>query len=218
MAFNRKIKLSRFSEAILLLILVVIGIILLANIIITRSAKDETYTDVATIPYNKVGMIPGTSRHVHGGSPNQYFDNRIKAAADLYKSKKISYIVISGDNSMVSYNEPRDMKNALMAQGIPDSIIYLDYAGFRTYDSVIRMNEIFGQKQFTVISQQFQNERAIFIARRFSLEVIGYNADDVTLYYGFKTKLREKFARVKVFIDLATHKKPKFLGDKIEIK
>jgi SanA protein len=203
---------------VLIAAVLVVALVLAANVIITIYARDLTYNDVSAIPYNKVGMVPGTSKHIHGGKPNQYFDNRINAAAELFKSKKISYIVISGDNSRKSYNEPRDMKNALVAQGIPDSVIYLDYAGFRTYDSVIRMNEIFGQNKFTIISQKFQNERAIYIAGRFNLNVIGYNATDVNVYYGFKTKMREKLARVKVFMDLTTHKKPRFLGEKIEIR
>ena len=110
------------------------------------------------------------------------------------------------------------MKEELLKNGIPENRIFLDYAGFRTYDSVIRMSKIFGQNSFTVISQEFHNRRAIYIARHFGLNVTGFNAKDVDIYNGFKTKLREKFARVKVFIDILTNKQPKFLGEQIEIK
>ncbi len=102
--------------------------------------------------------------------------------------------------------------------GIPDSLIILDYAGFRTYDSVIRLKQIFGQDNFTIISQEFHNKRAIFIANRLGLNAIGFNAKDVDAYMGFKTKLRERFARVNMFIDFILHKEPIFLGQKIEIK
>jgi SanA protein len=105
-----------------------------------------------------------------------------------------------------------------MKAGIPDSVIYLDYAGFRTFDSMIRAKEIFGQNKFIVVSQKFHNERAIFIARKYNMEVYGYNAEDVNAASGFKTKVRELFARVKVFIDVYSGKKPKFLGEKITIK
>ena len=107
-------------------------------------------------------------------------------------SHKIEFIVISGDNSKKDYNEPLDMKNELIKAGIPPEKIYLDYAGFRTYDSVIRLDKIFGQKKFTVISQDFHNRRAIYIARHLNLQAIGFNAKDVDVYNGFKTKLREK--------------------------
>jgi SanA protein len=135
----------------------------------------------------------------------------------LYEAGKIEYLVISGDNSREEYNEPQDMKDKLVKRGFPEEKIYLDYAGFRTYDSMIRMKEIFGQTSFTIISQEFHVERAVFIARHFDIDAIGYNAKDVESYGGFRTKLREKFARVKVFIDFLFRKKPKFLGDPVEI-
>jgi SanA protein len=160
----------------------------------------------------------GTSKFLNSGKPNQYFHNRIKVATDLYNSQKIERFVISGDNSIKEYNEPLDMKNELIINGIPDSCIYLDYAGFDTYDSVIRLNKIFGQKSFTIISQEFHNRRAVYIARYKGLAAVGFNAKDVDVFNGFKTKLREKLARVKVFFDLIFDVEPKFLGDKIEIK
>lgn len=98
--------------------------------------------------------------------PNTYFDNRIRAATDLYKSGKIQYIIVSGDNSTKDYNEPEDMQTALVQQGIPKDKIIPDHAGFRTLDSVIRAKEIFGQTQLVIISQKFHNERAVFLARK----------------------------------------------------
>ena len=111
------------------------------------------------------------------------------------------------------------MRTDLVAMVVPDSCIYLDYAGFRTYDSMLRSREIFGQSKYTVISQQFHNERAIFIAQHNGMEVVGFNARDVSKRAGFKTDIRERFARVKVFLDIyVLHTKPKFLGEKIEVK
>jgi SanA protein len=200
------------------LIVLVIGIMWIADLKINKSADGLVYSNLTSIPYNKVGLLLGTSRLLVNGQPNQYFINRIKATADLYLAHKIDIIVISGDNSRNDYNEPMDMKNELIKSGIPENRIYLDYAGFRTYDSVIRLDKIFGQSKFTIISQGFQNRRAIFISKHLGLDAIGYNAKDVDAYSGFKTKLREKFARVKVFLDLLTDKEPKFLGERIEIK
>lgn len=200
------------------LIALAIGIMWIADSQIDKSVSGLVYVDLTSIPYNKVGLLLGTSRILGNGRPNYYFVNRIKATADLYHAHKIDYIVISGDNSRKDYNEPLDMKNELIKSGIPENRIYLDYAGFRTYDSVIRLDKIFGQKKFTIISQDFQNRRAIFISKHLGLDAIGYNAKDVDAYSGFKTKLREKFARVKVFLDLLTDKEPKFLGERIEIK
>jgi SanA protein len=144
--------------------------------------------------------------------------NRIRAAAELYHAGKIDYILISGDNRYDYYNEPQMMQDDLIELGVPKEKIFLDYAGFRTLDSVVRAKKVFGLKSFTVISQRFHNERALFIAQNHGLHAVGYNAKDVSKNYGFKTNLREKFARVKVVLDLMTGKEPKFLGEQIEIK
>lgn len=201
-----------------ILLILAISAIWYADYKIESITEDSIYDDVSKIPYNKVGLLLGTSKYLKSGLENQYFSNRIKATTDLYNNQKIDYIVISGDNSRSDYNEPLDMKNELVKLGVSEDKIYLDYAGFRTFDSVIRMNKIFGQSKFTIISQEFHNQRAIYIAKHEDLDAIGYNAKDVDSYNGFKTKFREKFARVKMFIDLIFGKEPKFLGDKIEIK
>jgi SanA protein len=200
------------------LLLGIVAIIWIANRQIEKSTNKLIYKDLNEIPYTKVGLLLGTSKYLKSGQPNQYFINRINATADLYNAKKIDFIVVSGDNTKKSYNEPEEMKTELLKSGIPENKIYLDYAGFRTYDSVIRINKIFGQRRFTIISQDFHNRRAIYIALHLHLEGIGYDAKDVDFYNGFKTKLREKFARVKMFVDFVTQKKPKFLGPQIDIK
>jgi len=109
------------------------------------------------------------------------------------------------------------MRSDLISSGIDSSIIYLDYAGFRTFDSIIRTKEIFGQDSITIISQAFHNQRAIFIASKEKISAIGFNAKDVNKSAGFKVQVREKLARVKVFIDYLFGKKPRFLGQKIII-
>ena len=209
---NKKVRITIITSIILLVVIVWI-----ADYTINKTTNNLVYQDVTKIPYNKVGLLLGTSKLLSSGIPNQYFEKRINATVELYQAHKIDKIVISGDNSKKDYNEPLDMKTELVANGIPDSVIYLDYAGFRTFDSVIRMYKIFGQSKFTIISQDFHNRRAVYIANHKQMQTIGYDAADVDTYNGFKTKLREKFARVKVFIDLFFKIEPKFLGDKITI-
>jgi len=114
----------------------------------------------------------GTSKNTRKGNINQYFKYRIEAATELFKTNKISYIIISGDNSVKGYDEPTDMKNELIKNGIDSTHIFLDYAGFRTFDSMVRSKEIFGQDSITIISQQFHNERALYIAERLGIKAI----------------------------------------------
>lgn len=192
--------------------------VLYANYTIDYEAEDNVTSDIGNLPNEKVGLLLGTSRILASGKPNPYFDNRIKATAELYHAGRIQNIIASGDNSRKNYNEPEDMKNALIKLGVPADKIYEDFAGFRTLDSVVRAKEIFGQKSFIVISQRFHNERAIYLAHRNGITAYGYNAKDVDKDAGFKTNVREKFARVKVFWDFFFGVEPKFGGEKILIK
>ncbi len=175
------------------------------------------YTECDSIPFNKVGLLLGTSKKLSDGRENLYFTYRIEAAADLFSAGKIEYVLVSGDNGTKYYNEPLDMKKALISHGIPSERIILDHAGFRTFDSMVRAKEIFGQQSFTVISQRFHVERAVYIGKHLNYDVVGFAARDVPKYTGLKTKMREKFARVKVFLDFLFSAKPKFLGDTIHI-
>lgn len=205
----------RWITAIVLIIIISASII--ANIKIESATKNNIFSDVSIIPVNRVGLLLGTSKLLSNGKPNQYFTYRIDAVVQLINARKIKYVVISGDNRKKNYNEPQDMKDALMSRGLPENRIFLDYAGFRTYDSVYRMKAIFGQTDFTIISQEFHNQRAVYIAKSLKLNAVGFNARNVTKFYGFKTNVREKFSRIKMFIDLAFGKEPKFLGEKVEI-
>lgn len=199
--------------------IIILAVVLLANNRIESKTHDYVFDTVDSIPPQKAALVLGTAKRLRGGFPNLYFSYRIDAASELYKAKKVEAIVVSGDNRHVSYNEPRDMMNALIEKGIPDSVIYLDYAGFRTLDSVVRMKEIFSQDSFIIVSQKFHNQRAIYLGQHAGIKAYGYNAKDLELNRSsIKTKVREKFARVKAFIDVVIDKQPKFLGEKIEIK
>ena len=204
------------TAGIIITIIALIGIFL-ADRIVKKSVSNKTYLSANNIPHNKVGLLLGTSKFLSDGRINLYYKYRIDAAVQLFKAGKIDFILVSGDNSTKDYDEPSMIKQDLIDNGVPENKIFLDYAGFRTLDSVVRCKEIFGQNSITVISQQFHNERAIYIAERKGMDAVGFNAKDVTAYYGFKTQLREKFARVKMHIDLIFGKNPKFLGEKIEI-
>lgn len=201
-----------------LFVLLVLASVVIVNYWVVQSAKGKVYENIETLPHNKVGLLLGTSKKLSNGRVNLYYKYRIEAASKLFKAGKIDFILVSGDNSTRYYDEPTTIKKDLIAMGIPAEKIFLDYAGFRTLDSVVRSKLIFGQESITVISQQFHNERAIFIANRKKIKAIGFNAHDVGVNYGLKTKVREYFARVKMMMDLMVGKQPKFLGEQIKIK
>ncbi|PID70925.1 MAG: protein SanA [Flavobacteriales bacterium] len=202
----------------LILICIFLVLLFIPNFLINKFAQDKTFSSPEDIKYNKVGLILGTSNKLTDGSKNLFYQYRIDAAVNLYNSSKISYILVSGDNSTPYYNEPVTIKKDLVARGIPKDKIFLDYAGFRTLDSVVRAREIFGQNAITIISQKFHNQRAIYIADIFGIQAVGFNAKDVDLEAGIKVRIREYFARTKVFLDWAFGVEPKFFGEPIKIE
>ncbi|GAA4165265.1 ElyC/SanA/YdcF family protein [Chryseobacterium ginsenosidimutans] len=201
------------------LLLLVAGIIFIAwaNYSIKKDSDAHISYNIADVPQTKTALLLGTGKNLSNGQPNAYFYNRIQATADLFKSGKIQYVIVSGDNSQKDYNEPEDMQLTLMKYGIPQDKIFLDFAGFRTLDSVVRAKEIFGQTKLVIISQKFHNERAVFLAKQNGIQAFGFNAKDVNKYAGFKTNMREYLAKAKAYLDLILGVEPKFGGDKVLI-
>lgn len=181
---------------------------------ISLVSQDFLYRDMESLPAHDVGLLLGTSKFTRAGYSNLHFHSRIKAAAELYESGKIKHILASGSNPNRHYNEPADMRDALMKQGVPAAAITLDTFGFRTLDSIVRAKEVFGLQRFTIISQEYHNGRAVFIAKHFQCDVVAYCASPVEYPYSIRTEIREYFARVKAILDLyVLGKQPKHLGE-----
>ena len=199
---------------------VIIVIILVCNVVVVCNAKDKVFDKVEDLPYRKVGLILGTAPVTPWGTHNYYYDYRMEAAIALWQAGKVDYFIVSGDNHSTDYDEPSCMRNSLIVRGVPKERIILDYAGFRTLDSVVRCKEIFGQESITIISQAFHNKRAIYLAEYKDMNAVALNAKDLTCPRSkwLKIHSRELLARVKMFIDLVVGKQPRFLGEKVEIQ
>ena len=209
---------NKIFKILLLLISLCLITIMICDIIIQCSAHGKAYSSIYKIPKRRIGVLLGTSKYFRNGTPNLYYKNRIAATASLFFAGKIEYVLISGDNSLIYYNEPMDMKKSLVNKGVPSDKIFLDFAGFRTYDSIIRANKVFGAKKYTIISQNFQNQRGLFIANQLGHNAIAYNAKSIGIGMNFEQYVREKLSRVRVFIDFIFNVKTKFLGKKIKIE
>lgn len=193
------------------------GLIVYADWKISYSSKGLHYFSLEELPSLKIGLLLGTGKYLSNGAINPYWQKRIDAAETLLKSRSIKHIVISGDNSIAGYDEPSEMRRALLDLGIDSSLITRDYAGFRTLDSVIRIKEVFQQDSVLIISQQFHTERAIYLARQHNIAAWGFNAADVSTKLSFKTRCREYLARTKALFDILLQTEPKFYGDKIDL-
>jgi len=189
-----------------------------ANIWVILTTKDRVFLDEQYISSKNVALVLGTSKKLMGGEENPFFTNRIESAALLFHAGKIRHFILSGDNNTKYYNEPLDMKLALLAKGVPEKSITLDYAGFRTLDSVIRCKEIFGQQRITIVTQKFHSYRALFISDYYDLDAEVFATENVPLLQSAKVLFRELLARPKAVLDLyLLQKDPKFLGRKEEL-
>lgn len=197
---------------------IIIGIIILLPwIIVSFATNGLIYDKIDEIPNRKYWLLLGTSPGANWNNP--FFITRIEATKELYEKKKIEYIIVSGDNSTDKYNEPLYMKNALMRAWIPEEVIKMDFAGFRTLDSVLRAKNIFSlTDDLTIISQPFHLERAIFLAKFHNINAIGYGAADVNLYYWLQTYIREIGARWLAIYDAIRWTEATIYWEKIDLE
>ena len=187
-----------------------LALMLICNQIVVKNGEGKVFSGIDSIKYNKVGLLLGTTPQARITKvKNYFFIYRLDAAEQLYRTGKIEKILISGDeNSLDGVNEPECMRDSLVARGVPASAIILDGKGYRTINSIVNANKVFGLKSFTIISQEFHNERALYQAEHLGLDVENlqaYNAKMPKSRRAYLTTIREYFARVKMFWDLITY-------------
>ena len=189
-----------------------VALLSICNLLVVYNARGKAFSEIDSIKYNKVGLLLGTTPQARLTKvTNYFFIYRIDAAEQLYKAGKIRKILISGDeNSLDGVNEPECMRDSLVARGVPKSAIILDGKGYRTICSVVNANKVYGLKSFTIISQEFHNERALYQVEHLGLNIENiqaYNAKMPKSRRAYLTSIREYFARVKLFWDLLIYKK-----------
>ncbi|HBO39052.1 MAG TPA: hypothetical protein DD638_10360 [Pasteurellaceae bacterium] len=211
LSFLSKLPLKRFARYFVIISFAFAGLIITLDQGIGFYVRKDIYTDITTVPYRPYGVLLGTSKYIAPNTPNLFYNNRLMAAKNLFDTQKISYLLLSGDNRTLYYNEPRTMARDLKKMGIDEKVLFPDYAGFRTLDSIIRAKEVFKAEPMTIITQRFHCERALFIAKYHHIDAICFTADNPDIYT--MTRIRETFARILMLWELFTEKAPYFLGD-----
>jgi SanA protein len=183
-----------------------------------EEASPLLYSDISKVPTKNVALVLGTTKFLKGGRRNYFYKYRMDATVALFNAKKIKAIVVSGDNGSKDYDEPTTMRDDLVARGIPSKYITIDYAGFRTLDSIVRAEAIFDLKDYIIVSQQFHLERAIYLAHAKGQKVIGFVAKDFkNTIWAKRMEHRELLARVKAFFDVHLGVEPRFYGEKVKV-
>lgn len=211
-----KRRIRKRCKRIFLLLLFIGLLLLMSDYYVGSHSKGQLYESYDKVPYRRAALVLGCGKYTQGRL-NLYYQYRINAASELWHAGKIDAVLVSGDNSRRDYGEPTSMKEDLVAKGIPDEYITIDYAGFRTLDSIIRAEKVFGVTKYTIISQPFHCRRAIYLAQQKGHSVVGYCAKNVTGSIGLKVRLREVLARTMAVVDVIFSKDPKYLGKKEKV-
>lgn len=206
-----------FKTCLLLLLLLVTAVCLPVWLVHQESSA-RVIGDLARLPVNDVGLVLGTSKNLSGQRENLIFTHRMEAAAELFRAGRVRHLIVSGNNDRHGYNEPADMERMLVKLGVPVGAITRDDSGFRTLDSVVRAAKVFGQSHLTLVTDRFHCYRAVFLARHYGIDAVGFPSREVAWRYSIRARGRELFADVKAFLDLyVLHTQAQFLGKPVAV-
>jgi SanA protein len=146
----------------------------ISNGIVNKAAENKIYSDVNIVPYTETALVLGANKN----SAPLFFSNRMDATVILYKAGKIKNIIVSGADGPDNYDEAADMKSALVAKGVPDSLITMDKEGNNTLSSIVRCKKNFSKNKIIIVSQSYHVARAIYIASKNGIDAIGFFTGD----------------------------------------
>ncbi|HEV7230464.1 MAG TPA: ElyC/SanA/YdcF family protein [Bacteroidia bacterium] len=169
-----------------------IGSSLISNKIINKAAENKVYSDVNLIPYQETALVLGADQK----SAPEFFFKRIDAAFILYKAGKVKNFIVSGCVGPANYDEAANMKFALVAKGVPDSLIIMDKEGDHTLNSILRCREVYHKNKITVVSQSYHASRAVYLASKNGIDAIGFYSGTV----GVITPPKEYLSRIKAVL------------------
>jgi vancomycin permeability regulator SanA len=218
MNFSRKVFYKIFIAGLVVFVLVFVFVVL-SNFLILSSGKKFIYQGdnrFANVPKAQTALVLG-ARVYQNGSMSPIFEDRAKVALRLYQEGKVQKILVSGDHGRKNYDEVNAAKEFFLDNGVPGEDVFLDHAGFDTYDSLYRARAVFQAESLIVCTQDFHLPRAVYIGRKLGLEVYGISADLQPYLGSQRWELRENAARVKAFVNALFKVKPKFLGPAIPL-
>ena len=219
-------KASSKKSIIKRILLVLVGIVLVVslcvlgiNIFVKSSVSDKIVTVEKAKDLNADCIIVLGAGLRPDGKPTWMLEDRIKVGDELYKNHAAPKIIMSGDHGRESYDEVNAMKKYAKSEGVPSKDIFMDHAGFETYDTMYRARDVFGAKKVIIVTQKYHLYRAMYAAKKLGLDAYGVSA--TKRKYDNKQwirDIREWLARVKIFGKCITKPKPKYLGKKIDLK
>lgn len=213
---NKKKVIQYLMIGVLLGIVFCILVLLHSNQVVNSYSQGTIFDVEDELPQVQAVMILG-SRVYANGQMSDILKDRVDTAIEIYKRGDTPKILMSGDNGQETYDEVNTVRAYLVTQGIPAEDIFLDHAGFDTYDSMYRARDIFKVKSLLISTQDFHLPRAIYLAQNLGIEAYGVSADRHEYIGVARSEFREKLARVKAWFNIVLKSQPKYLGEEIPI-
>lgn len=210
-------KIVKYGGIFLIIIVVLILIPLVVNFYVKLSTKNQIMENDNSSNLEDIDCIIVLGAGIWGDKPSYMLEDRLLEAINLYKNNVSSKIIMSGDHGREEYDEVSIMKNYAIEKGIPSEDIFMDHAGFSTYDSIYRAKDIFKAKKVVIVTQKYHLYRALYIANQLGLEAYGIGADPRQYKGATYREIREILARNKDLIKCIFKPKPTYLGESIPI-
>ena len=195
----------------------ILVIIFIVDFFVKFSAENRIINEESLSNLNEIDCILVLGAGIWGDKPSPMLEDRLLEAISLYEKGVAAKIIMSGDHSRIDYDEVNLMKNFAIDRGIPSSDIFMDHAGFSSYESLYRAKEIFEVKKVVIVTQKYHLYRSLYIANQLGIDAYGAGADPRKYQGQFFREAREVLARNKDFIKCIFKPEPTFLGDKIPI-
>lgn len=208
---------KKLLNFIVVLSVAVVATVIILHLSIRNGTKDHIYIDIKAVPEVYTAIVLGASVRPDG-SLSGILEDRVETALELYNTGKVERFLLSGDHGQRNYDEVNAMKRYLMDRGVPISDIFLDHAGFDTYDSMYRAKHIFKVDSAIVVTQQFHLPRAVWLGRKLNLDIYGLRADRREYESTEHLKRREWLANIKAWYELNIGQKPTYSGKPIPIR
>lgn len=210
-------KMDKLFKFIILVVIILVLIVFVINYYVIFTTKDKIVTSNELKNISDIDCILVLGAGVWGDRPSPMLEDRIKVGIELYNLGLANKILMSGDHGRKDYDEVNIMKSYAIDNNIPSSDIFMDHAGFSTYDSIYRVKEIFKAKKIVIVTQEYHLSRALYIANKLGIESYGVKAN--LREYGGQTyrDLREVLARNKDFVKVIFKPKPTYLGESISL-
>ena len=208
---------KKIIKYIVIILIILVIMIISINVYVKKTTQKQIIKKEDSSKLKDIDCIIILGAGIWGDKPSPMLEDRLLEGISLYKDKVAPKIIMSGDHSKKDYDEVNLMKNYAIEKGVPSEDIFMDHAGFSSYESIYRAKEIFGVKKMIIVTQKYHLYRAIYIANKLGIEVYGVGADPRKYVGETYRNLREILARNKDFIKCIFKPKPTFLGNTISI-